>query len=257
MISGIYHSGSGLGNQLHRYVMTRVIALDKNYEFGMVNPMNFKGHSFLDLDIGLDVTQKEIDHVFHEKRVNNSKGVDIRGYDWEIHNIPDRTVIDGEFQGELYYEHHRGLIDRWLKVEPLDLSENLCVIGFRGGEYSMFPDLFLGIEYWEKAMKKMREINPDMVFKVVTDDPELARMFFPEIEITHDIGRDWRHVRYAKYLILSNSSFFILPAWLNTEAYVIAPWGWARHNLGYWALEQNKMKGWNYLKTNGTFETFN
>ena len=43
MIAGIFHKGSGLGNQLHRYVMTRCLSLDKGMEFGMVNPELFKG----------------------------------------------------------------------------------------------------------------------------------------------------------------------------------------------------------------------
>ena len=35
MIVGTFWKGSGLGNQLHRYVMTRVLAADKGFEFGM------------------------------------------------------------------------------------------------------------------------------------------------------------------------------------------------------------------------------
>ena len=53
MISGIFHKGSGLGNQLHRYVATRVLALDKGYKFSMVAPTNFKGESFMKLDMGI------------------------------------------------------------------------------------------------------------------------------------------------------------------------------------------------------------
>lgn len=259
MISGIFHQGSGLGNQLARYVMTRVLAVDRECDFGMINPGLFKGYSFMNLDFGEPVTQEDVDKMdlYIEKRTNNEKGVDIRGYDWEgIKTIQDNTVIDGEFQGEEYYEHHKGLIDRWLEVEPLDLSENLCVIGFRGGEYTIFPDLFLTKTYWDRAIAKMLEINPEMTFKIVTDDPQTAQVFFPDCEITHEIGRDWRHVRYAKYLILANSSFYILPAWLNDKAYVIAPWGWGRHNLGFWATGQNIYKGWNYLKLDGTYEKF-
>ena len=52
MIHGLIHPGSGLGNQLHRYVATRVLALDKGYDFGMVAPELFKGKDFMDLDIG-------------------------------------------------------------------------------------------------------------------------------------------------------------------------------------------------------------
>lgn len=256
MISGVFHKGSGLGNQLHRYVMTRVLAMDKGYDWGMEGTGNFKGHSFLNLDMGL--IPDEIENWYEEKRVNNENGVDIRGYDWEgILTIKDNTSIDGEFQGEKYYEHHKYLINRWFSVEPIDLGENVCIISFRGGEYQYFPELFLTVDYWNRAIQTMIEINPDMIFRVVTDDVSLAQIFFPNYEISHEIGKDWRSVRYAKYLILSNSSFAIFPAWLNENACkIIAPWGWARHNKGYWALEQNKMKGWAYQKLNGRYEQF-
>jgi hypothetical protein len=257
MIAGIFHNGSGLGNQLHRYVMTRVLAMDKGFDWGMIDTGNFKGHQFLNLDMGSELDDSVAYHEFYEKRVNNAHGVDIRDYDWEgINNIRDHTIIDGEFQGEKYYEHHRDKIDSWLAVEPLDLGDNVCIINFRGGEYIQYPDLFLTYQYWERAIEKMREINPHMVFRVVTDDVDSASIMFPHFEIQHEMAKDWRSIRYAKYLILSNSSFAILPAWLNKEAYIIAPWGWARHNIGYWALEQNKMKGWNYLKTDGTYEIY-
>lgn len=248
MIIGQFFQGSGLGNQLHRYIMTRVLAMDKGYEWGILNPGNFKGHSFLDLDMGYPLDDTVQYNSYTEKRVDNTEGVDIRDYDWAgIKNVKDNTIIDGEFQGEKYYEHHRDLINRWLTVEPVDLGENVCIINFRGGEYQYFPDLFLTQKYWNDAIERMVALNQNMVFKVVTDDTALAQVFFPYYEIQHEIGKDWRSIRYAKYLILSNSSFAILPAWLNQEAYVIAPWGWARHNKGFWALKQNKYKAWHYL----------
>lgn len=258
MIIGQFHQGSGLGNQLHRYVMTRVLAMDKGYDWGMLNWGYFKGHSLFTLEEGKTIDTSIPYKTYIEKRINDKNGVDIRDYDWEgIQKIEDNTYIDGEFQGEKYYEHHKDKIDSWLKVEPLDLGDNVCIINFRGGEYQYFPELFLTIEYWNKAIETMLQINPNMIFRVVTDDVPLAEIFFPNYEIQHEISKDWRSIRYAKYLILSNSSFAILPAWLNTECKkIIAPWGWARHNLGFWALPQNKMKGWDYQKLDGTYETF-
>lgn len=257
MIIGQFHQGSGIGNQLHRYVMTRILAMDKGYDWGMLNPGFFKGHTFLNLDIGSELDDSITYDEYYEKKIVNLHGTDVRGYDWDgILNIKDNTVIDGEFQGERYYEHHRDKIDSWLTVEPIDLGENVCIINFRGGEYQYFPELFLTLKYWNDAIERMLTINPNMIFRVVTDDVPLAQAFFPNYEISHDIGKDWRSIRYAKYLILSNSSFAILPAWLNTEAYIIAPWGWARHNMEYWALEQNKMKGWNYIDKNNEIHNF-
>lgn len=253
MIAGILHEGSGLGNQLHRYIATRCIALDKGYDFGMVNPDYFKGSSFLTLDMGKEIEAGNYE-TFEETRINNEQGVDIRPYDERVKDIKNNTIIDGEFQDERYWEHHK--IQEWLTVTPLHIEDNVCIIGFRGGEYQYFPDLFLTKKYWDDAIDHMLSINPDLKFKVVTDDPVTAALFFPDYEISHEIGTDWRSVRYAKYLILSNSSFFIFPAWLNKRAYIVAPKYWARHNLSFWALPQNIYKGWHYLDKEGTITVY-
>lgn len=245
MIGGHFYQGSGLGNQLHRYVFTRVKANDLGVPFGMENPELFKGSSFMNLDMGQPLVGEF--SAFIEKRVNNENGVDIRPYDKRTEKIKDWTVVDGEFQAERYWEHRKDEVREWLSVERVEMPDDLCVIGFRGGEYALYPDLFLPYEYWQKGAEIMKEQNPNMKFHVVTDDPVLAAKFFP-FPISHEIGMDWRMIRYAKYLLLSNSSFYILPSHLNQDVkLIVAPKFWARHNLGFWSLKQNKYKGWRYI----------
>lgn len=250
MIAGIFHQGSGLGNQLFRYVTTRVLAKDKGYEWAMFNNKDFKGMSFMDVElrdfpigfdhyVGMD--------VWEEKKIIEN-GVDIRSYDPEINFVEDNHSIDGEFQDERYWGHRLNEIREWLKVEPLDMPDNVCIIGFRGGEYALYPDLFLSEEWWNKACLKMYEKYPGITFKVVTDDPVTARKFFPHYEITHEIGMDWRQMRYAKHLIIANSSFYILPSLLNEDVKeIFAPRYWARHNTKVWALPQNFYKEFTYV----------
>ncbi len=249
MISGIFHEGSGLGNQLHRYVMTRVLAADKGWDFVMIGVDKFKGHSFMQLPKHLDIEAWEMDDIgcdyFMEKRVEEN-GVDIRSYDPEINFVGYNTVIDGEFQDERYFEHRLDEIDEWLKVEPPEMDDDMCIIGFRGGEFTQFPDLFLPKEYWSDAIKMMREINPKMRFQVHTDDLDTAQAFFPEFVCIHEIGENWRSIRYAKYAIIANSSFYILPRLLS-GGYTIAPRYWARRNTGTWALPSNFYKAFTYL----------
>jgi hypothetical protein len=248
MIAGILHSGSGTGNQLHRYVMARVLALDKGTDFGMIYPHQFKGSSFMNLDMGKEVPDYGNNHFFEKKEVNEF-GDDIRDYDWSgINSIKDNTIIDGEFQGEKYYEHHLDKIDEWLKVEPLDMPDDLCIIGFRGGEYVGVPGLFLPQDYWDKAIEIMKLKYRNIRFEVHTDDPETASVFFPDLTCIHDIGLNWRSVRYAKHLIIANSSFYILPALLNKGVReVIAPKYHAGYNKGFWQLRQNYYKKFHYI----------
>ena len=131
-----------------------------------------------------------------------------------------------------------------------------CVINFRGGEYALFKDLFLDWSYWEQAIRMMRTKGVSD-FEVHTDDPELAKKFFPWFDvisnptISHSLnanmGYNWRALRYAKHIILSNSSFGILPALLNENAYVIAPRYWARHNIKQWVLPANYYSKFKYI----------
>ena len=253
-LAGIFHQGSGLGNQLFRYIATRVAAEERGLTFGMVNPQGFKGASFMQLDMGQPVpgtfhieqsSGKVIAEghgmkLYQEKKILED-GVDIRSYDPDFNFIQDNTLIDGEFQDTRYFQNYDSYLDKWLGVKYLGMPNNLCIIGFRGGEFKHIPELFLPKSYYEEAIARMKSIRPNMKFVAVTDDPETARAMLPdEVGITHELSLDWRMVRYARYLIISNSSFYILPALLNEYAVeIIAPYGWARRNTGQWATRQN------------------
>jgi hypothetical protein len=229
MIRGIFHAGSGLGNQLHRYVATRCLALEKGEDFGMVAPDLFKGASFINLDMGHVITDYEIEYPAGKV-------------------ITNVETIDGEFQSESVWEKHIDKVREWLKVEPLKMPDDVCVINFRGVEYTLFPDLFLTKEYWDKAVGMMKEKYPDIRFEVHTDDIETASKFFPEYPIIRDIGLNWRSIRYAKHLILSNSSFAILPALLNEAIKeIIAPKYWAGHNVKEWKTPENYYRQFTYI----------
>lgn len=269
MILGIFHQGSGLGNQLSRYITTRVLALDKGLPFGMVNPHLFKGQSLFDLDLGKSVytdviypsgeSLKPMEYNVYMEKTNGVKdGVTLRDFDPDLKNVLDDTVIEGEFQSEKYWLHRKDEIREWLKTEPLFLPSNHCVIAFRGGEFKYVPELFLPKSYYDNAMANMLKLNPRMTFEVVTDDVEEALKYFPNIKVTHQIERDWRAIRWAKYLIVSNSSFAIFPAWLNSTATVIAPKYWGRFNTSndYWCLDQNKYDGWFYQDREGNLEMY-
>lgn len=233
MICGIFHQGSGLGNQLHRYVGTKVKALDHNQEHGMIGTELFKGGSFLNLNMG--------------KSTNTSYVVEYPAGKVVPEGRDGLIIADGEFQSEDDFIYRIDEVRDWLTVEPLDMPDDLCVINFRGGEYVGVPDLFLPREYWNKAIEMMRD-KGITEFEVHTDDPITASRFFPDFPIVSDISVNWRSIRYAKHLILSNSSFAILPAILNENVEeIIAPLYWAGYNKGYWQLQQNNYKKFTYI----------
>lgn len=254
MIAGIFHKGSGLGNQLHRYVMTRVLALDKGYDFSMVAPELFKGKDFMKLDMGKDSKLSYRTEVSSGKVICINKDLKLweeRGnqfYNPEINFVEDYSIIDGEFQDERYFGHRLKEIDEWLQVDHMDIDDDTCVINFRGGEYTMFPELFLTQDYWDIAIKMMKDKGIEH-FIVATDDVQTAKTFFPDYDCIHNVGENWRMIRYAKHLILSNSSFAILPALLNLTKDIIAPKGWAKHNSfnGQWGTNQNYYSKFRYI----------
>lgn len=252
MILGCLNPGSGLGNMLHRYVATRVLAVDKGYDFSFIGDDFFKGKDFMDLDFGetnevsifVDSTGK-INPVFqHGFHVWNEWNKQV--YDPDINFVQDNTIIDGNFEDPKYFEHRLPEINEWLKTPEIQAEDDVCIIGFRGGEYYTVPELGLPLEYFERAIAEMRKINPNMRFQVHTDDPQLAMQFFPGLECIRDIERNWQAVRWAKYAIIANSSFYILPRLLN-GGLTIAPRYWNRYNRKEWAYPQNYYKLFKYI----------
>lgn len=253
MIFGYFHEGSGLGNQLHRYVFVRTKAKELGVPFGMIG--NFKGEGIIDIDKGEPIPKDLSDFkTFNEEKIVMN-GIDIRGYDPKTEQIKDNTIVDGEFQDEKYFniDDVRG----WLKVinpKPYAMHftnhNEVCLLNVRGGEYKGVTELFLPKEYWYQAMENMRKIKPNMKFAIVTDDIELCQEWFPNFYIKHD-DDDWSNLQEAKYLILSNSSFAIFPALTGKAEYIIAPLHWARHNIEVWATNQNRYKKFHYQGKSG------
>ncbi len=279
MIVTELYKGQGLGNQLAVYITTRVIALDRGYDFGIMHGERFKGADFLDLDFGREVLggsgpeggpprtlPEEIRHYYCERRATHPEnGADIRLYDEDLTTVLDSTKLEGLMQDERYFAHRKGEIKRWLTIKnECDCrdyaDENICIINFRGGEYTRHPELFLSKRYWNDAIKNMRKINPRFRFVVITDDTSSAQRFFPEHEVFHfSIAKDYSIINNAHYLILSNSSFAWFPAWLNENLkYCIAPKYWARHNIsdGYWSMGQNLTRGFMYQDRNGNLSDY-
>ena len=279
MIITELYNGQGLGNQLWSYVVTRTIALDKGFEFGIMSPAKFKGKAFLDLDFGNEVKggqgpeggppislPESISHYFVEKDIWYEKyRCDIRDYDSELLKIEDNTKLEGYFQSENFIHHRKNEIRSWLQVKAdFDCYEfskdDICILNIRGGEYKWNPELILQKKYWTDAIKNMLRVNKNLNFMIITDDVKYTEALLPQYPSYHfDIGKDYSIVKNAKYLILANSSFSFFPAWTSeTVKYVIAPKYWARHNIsdGFWACAFNLYRDWMWQDKSGTLFSF-
>lgn len=261
MIAGVFHEGSGLGDQLFRYITVRTLAESKGREWAMLNSTDFKGDFFLNQNWPLQKLNYP-NSEWNEKDVRDSQGNDIRSFDPEINFVEDNTVIDGSFEDSKYWGHNLNNISKWLAVEPLTVSDDTCLIGFRGGEYATQPDLFLGPSYHTKAFDEINKKKNFKEYHVHTDDPGLAEKSFPDYvkivdnqPISHskhtNMDFNWRSMRYAKYAMIPNSAFYILPRLLkhyeDPTAITIAPRYWARRNTKVWARPACYYKEFTYI----------
>ena len=280
MIGIEVQEGFGLGNQLFFYVTARCIAQDKGYRFSVLDPEHFANnmHSdcglyFMDLDMGVPSHKEDYRSVFREKEtrlfLKNSRhdlkhGAYVTDTDKALFDIGDDTLLYGNFQAEDYFIAHKQEIREWLKVKPeYDCKEysrdHLCILHLRCSDYMNSPELFLRKKYWLTGMKRMREIDPDMEFMIITNDVKEAGKFLPGIPAYNfDLAKDYSILKNARYLLLANSSFAYFPAFTSdTVQYILAPKYWARHNVsdGYWASEQNIYEGWHYMDRKGRVYT--
>jgi hypothetical protein len=243
-----------------------------------MNPHKFKCLDFMDLDFGLPVTggsgreggppdtlPDDIQHYFKERWLYLSNGSNVTIDDLNLESIQDNTKIDGIFQSEDRIIHRKDEIRQWLKIKAekdcYDYSDpNICIINYRGGEYASVADFHLNGKYWDDAITKMRQINPNFRFIVITDDVERASRQFPDFEVKHfDIGTDFTIIKNAHYLILSNSSFPYFATLLSdTVKYILAPKYWGRYNIsdGYWSCGYNIFRNHDYLDREGNLFTY-
>ena len=184
-------------------------------------------------------------------------------YDDLLYNtVPDNTKIDGTFQRLRYINDRRSDIIEWLKpnITVTDYSsDDFCVIQFRGGEY-LITSAWCPPEYYRMAADRMLEINPNMKFGVITDDPENAKKYIPWAPIigasssdqidplAHlqgsgfyvykggPIGIDYSILNNAVHSILTSSTFAFWQHGLTQKAKtIIAPkyWNDYKRSTGY------------------------
>ena len=272
MIGVEFLKGQGLGNRLLCYVSARALAERLGVPFGTAG-REYLQADFLDLDLGEEITDlsgfsryEEADRrLFTESCAHDMvHGCFVADADPAFFEQQDGTLLYGNLQAEAYFENVRDKLDSWFSLKPeyrtdAYTADDLCVINFRGGEYAGEPALYLRQEYWRKAMFFMHRENPRMRFVTVTDDPAEAERMLPGIPaLHHSTAEDFAAVQSAKYLILSNSSFAVLPALTNPQVKkIIAPKYWARHNVsdGYWSSPQNIYSGFLYMDRRGRLQT--
>lgn len=249
MIFGLWHLGSGIGDQTFAYLAARVRAEDLGVPFSMIG--EFKGASFMQIDRGQPANLK-----YHIEQPSGKLIIDephklielnTPYFNPEFFFIPDGSVIDGYgCQSEQYWGHRLDEINKWLKTDnPSNIEDCCCMCNMRGGEYKGVSELFLPKEYWDKGM----DLMTDKHFHIHTDDAEFFHQWYPTLPTIKNIEVNWVALRYAKNAIISNSAFAIIPRLLkhleDPEAVTIAPFGWNARNA---SLTEWKGRPGNFYK---------
>ena len=161
------------------------------------------------------------------------------------------NVFEGYFQSEKYFLSISDQIRAGFRFPELDkgnnllkeqmLNSNSLAIHIRRGDYFSDPETaryhgVLAIDYFTKAIEKVRETQPEVRMFVFTDDAGWARLNLlptcPEAIIADgnmgpDSWKDMALMTFAKHHIISNSSFSWWGAWLaGNRGIKIAPGRW-------------------------------
>jgi hypothetical protein len=195
MIGTQLYKGQGLGNQLWTYAVTRSIAIKSGYKFSILGRNNFKGIKTFNLDFGehsrIELAEFPLYRVptgftqyYAEKKIMHPiLKCDISTFDHDLYNVADGTFIDGNMQTEKYLIPNKKEILEWLTVPGYYFDG--CTIHFRGTEYRGLKEVLVPKEYYENALNYLTDKYGQLDFRVVTDDVELAREYFPNYLILY------------------------------------------------------------------------
>ena len=261
----------GLGNQMFQYAAGRSLAVANGCDF-QLDVSGYKDytlHNGFELDLfnihATVATDEEISSLvsvqsrfsrFMSTRLglsNQSHFVEKSfSFDRDIFNIRHSVYIDGYWQSYKYFESIAlPLRTEFTPKNPLS-DLNFCIaqqiskvnavsLHIRRGDYISNPVTnkvhgFLGIRYYEDAIRMILNKVSDPCFFVFSDDMDWARDNFQFISdvtfIEHNRGKksyeDMRLMSLCKHHIVANSSFSWWGAWLgqNPNKIVLYPERW-------------------------------
>lgn len=237
MIFTELHNGQGLGNQLFVYIATRSIAKKLGQEFAIKNYHNFKAPKLLNLDWGGEIPKEysvhnEYIHGLNSSLYNDHQPLSLT--DRSVFGIKGNTELVGYFISEGYFHEYISDLNDWIPVNPKyehndTNDDNICVLNVRGGPHQRNSHVYPPRSYWDNAIKRMLEYNPDMKFIVVTDDVEGSKQILPEFECYHQsieterqnptdsfLGMwDYVALKNCKNIVCSTTTFACFPLWTN------------------------------------------
>ena len=244
MIRIKFEEGQGLGNQLWLFSAAKSISEKLDYKLEIENFDKFKGLDFLDLENFNYVNSEEkLDFSEYNERLFYDSDLKYvaSGFDENVLNIKENTILKGLFQSEKYFFGDIKKINRYIRFKKNKqtsiVREDTCILNIRGGEYKRHKQFILPKSYWLNAIDNFKKKFFINNFIIVTDDYRYAKVLFPGLEIIHgNIEECYRTIYDCSHIIVSNSTFSYFPCKTGRKKNVIAPM--------YWARPKNKFKKW-------------
>ncbi len=227
------------GNHMFQYSLCRLISLKNGYNFHIKHG-NHLLECFPNIDLGS--CDGEMQRSYEEN-------IHSQAYLPDVFNIPDFTNLLGCYQTSKYFNGNENLVKSWFPVTMEDSVrvvldkypvDDFCYVHMRGCDYKA-NNWNLPRQYYLDAMEEVKKIKPDIKFVIVTDDLEMAKLYFPDIDVisteVHEYGFfgrdgiiDFKSLYYSKYCIIANSTFSWWAAWLSDKVITVAPNNWLNYN---------------------------
>ena len=266
--------GQGLGNQLWTYAAARSLSEALDASFLVLNPENFKGGGFLEIDTHINRNNTEsshkradIDWTPFRERLYYDRELDYlsSGFDERLLKLQGNILLDGLLQSEAYFFGNTQKLANYIRINAsslkrVSLRPSSCILNLRGGEYKRHKRFLLPARYWHQAMDNMQRLATISEFVIVTDDPRYAKSLLPSLPIISGSVSDcYAAIHQAQHVVTSNSTFSYFPIKTSrTPKFVIAPQYWARHNspLNRWASPANLYRDWWWQSREGSLYSF-
>ena len=240
--------GQGLGNQLWLLATGINLSLKKSRKLVIRNIHKLKSNKILSEHFYSYIELFSIKHIdinwkvfsplgFEYKKVKSSVHFEESEKFLDLLDMYEYIEIDGNYQSislipkpEILVKFFNLNCDKYNQEIDFD---NTCFINIRGGAYlGVFKSPCVKINYLYNCIKIFKNQYPKMEFRIITDDYKFSKLILPELKILYgSLEKDFLNLHFAKYLILSNSSFAFFPTYLSkNKKLLLAPFKWAASN---------------------------
>ena len=208
----------GLGNQMFQYAAGLGAAKKLRCEL-IINNSFYKDHKQRQYELGV--------FPISAQTWGNVTGEPIKEKHFEYQEITTNGMMVGYWQSERYFENVADQIRLEFRLPKHSIGKDMVAVSVRRGDYLHLPDVFysLGEDYYSDA----REVFPDSIFVVFSDDPEWVKdnLKWADIIIEDNPAIvDLALLSCFKNHIIANSSFSWWGAWLANGDTVVAPRNW-------------------------------